>query len=135
MAGQSNVSNTFDSFDFEGFTYSIHTNENTGGLGVPPNPGDHQHVTAQLTVTTASGETALHQSYFDNGGAAASNGGTIPAGPGLAYNDLIHLFPVEGQPNDIIHFNAAADTAGTHDAGLQPDLHAAILQAGALHPV
>ena len=145
MAGQSSVSNTHDTFDIDIFTLSTHTNEKTG---------DHQHFLLQLTDTiTASGETSLHETQFDNG---------------HTFNDVIHVFPVPELPDlrEIIHFNnhaadhslqentntlldavqqpqadlanlqqAAADTVSTHDVGLQPDLHAANVQASAFHLV
>ena len=154
MAGQSTVINNFETVDFPNVlfdeTISLHTNEKTG---------DHPHVLFQdQSVITASGERVDISTLFDN---------SFASGPGLTFNAVTHLFPVEGfQDRETLHFNnhaadhslqentntllgatqqpqadltnlqqAAADTVSTHDAGLQPDLHAANVQASAFHLV
>jgi hypothetical protein len=136
MAGQSTVSNTFETLDFGDFTASFHANEKTG---------DHPHVLFQDSfVFTASGERTSIDTVFDN---------SFGAGPGLTFNSVDHDFLTK----ETSHFNnhvdtlldaiqqpqadlanlqqAAADTVSTHDAGLQPDLHAANVQASAFHLV
>jgi hypothetical protein len=162
MAGQNTITNFFTTDfipDFPDLAILNHTNENTGvSVVVPPNPGDHQHVTVQFTdLMISTGEVLARGTYFDNGGVTAS-------GPGLTFNEVAVIFPVEGQTRDVFHFNnhlvdhsvqentntlldaiqqpqadltnlqhAAADTVSTHDAGLQPDLHAANVHASAFH--
>jgi hypothetical protein len=152
MAGQSTINNTFTTESFPDFdlTSFTHTNENSGG--VPPTE-DHQHFLFQQTfVINTSGEKDVFQTFFDNGGVASS-------GPGDTFNLVFHAFPADGFHNFIDHENnhvvdhslldaiqqpqadltnlqqAAADTVSAHDAGLQPDLHAANVQATAFHLV
>jgi hypothetical protein len=151
MAGQSTINNTFTTESFPEFdlTSFTHTNENSGG---EPPTEDHQHFLLQQTFVF-DGEKDAFQTFVDNGGVASS-------GPGDTFNLVFHGFnPADGSHNFIDHENnhvvdhslldaiqqpqadltnlqqAAVDTVSTHDAGLQPDLHAANVQASAFHLV
>jgi hypothetical protein len=65
MAGQSDVSNTFDHIVDENFDFSVHTNENTGGG--PPNIDDHTHFLFQDNIFAFLSGTQSFDTLFDNG--------------------------------------------------------------------